>query len=68
MRIEYFAPQPSHRIEPTLCSKSILHPHDCVLPQKGQSKICATLGLAFLGGGLARLRLPLPRAEQIRSG
>ena len=36
-------------------------PQELVLPQKGQSKICETLGLAFLGGGFARLRLPLRR-------
>ena len=61
MRIVYLAPQLSHRMLPTECSMSIMHEHDCVLPQNGQSKICATLGLAFLGGGLARLRLPLRR-------
>ena len=59
MRISYLAPHPSHIIEPSECSKSILHEHDIVFPQKGQSKISATLGLAFLGGGFARLRLPL---------
>ena len=44
---------------PILWSKSMLTPQASVLPQKGQSKICATFGLAFLGGGLARFLLPL---------
>ena len=62
MRIVYLAPHPSHRMLPTECSMSILQWHDCVLPQNGQSKTWATFGLAFLGGGFARLRLPLPCA------
>ena len=59
MRISYLAPQLSHRIVPSLCSTSSLTAQLCVFPQKGQSKICATLGLAFLGGGFARFRLPI---------
>ena len=66
IRMLYLAPQPSHRIVPNECSKSMLQAHDCVLPQKGQSKIWATLGLAFLGGGFARFRLPLRTAFAAR--
>ena len=70
MRMSYFAPHPSHRIEPNEVSKLSLTAHDSDLPQKGQSKICATFGLAFLGGGLALFRLPLrasgERARQVQ--
>jgi hypothetical protein len=33
--------------------------HRSLPPQKGQSNTCDTFGFAFLGGGLARFRLPL---------
>ena len=64
MRIWYLAPQLSHRIEPIECSRSNLQAQDWVWPQNGQSKICATLALAFLGGGLAFLRLPLRKCTR----
>ena len=63
MRIEYLAPQLSHRIVPSEWSTSILQWHDSVLPQNGQSKICATFGFAFFGGGFARFRLPIYSAR-----
>ena len=59
MRESCLAPQASHLIVPSLCSKSIFTPHESVLPQKGQSKMTATFGLAFLGGALAFFRFPL---------
>ena len=43
----------------TAWSKSMRTPRASFAPQNGQSNTVATLGLAFLGGGLARLRLPL---------
>ena len=69
MRIWYLAPQLSHRMVPSECSKSIRQLHEAVLPQNGQSNICATLGLAFFGGGFARLRFPLrARRAERRTG
>ena len=64
MRMSYLAPQLSHIIVPTEWSMSILHAHEAVLPQNGQSNISATLGLAFFGGGFARLRLPLTEGNR----
>ena len=59
MRLLYLAPQLSHRMVPSKCSTSMMHPQDSDLPQKGQSKTVATLGFAFFGGGFALFRLPL---------
>lgn len=64
MLVSYLAEQASQKMEPTLCSKSILTLQDSFLPQKGQSKMVDTLGFAFGGGALAFFRLPLQRSEE----
>ena len=57
-----------HLISAKLRSLSILTSHVFSWPQNGQSKLSASLGFAFLGGGLAALlRLPL-RARASRGG